>query len=77
MLEGVAGLTLARLNEATLAWIEIDEGAQFGSEDALRDSLVEQGSQLGHRLHKVDAVLLIGKTIIQLQEGTTRFKFQR
>jgi hypothetical protein len=42
----------------------VDEGAHFGSEDSLRDGPVEQGSQLGHRLQQMDAVLLIGKALV-------------
>ena len=47
----------------------MDDGAHFGSENALRDALIEQGSQLGHSLHQMDAVLLIGKALVHFQEG--------
>src|SRR5262249_54609397 len=51
----------------------VDEGAHFGSEDALCDGLIEQGSQPGYWLQQVGAVLLFGKAFVHFQEWHNAF----
>jgi hypothetical protein len=54
----------------------IDDRAHFGSEDALRDGLVEQGRQLGHRF-KWTPSFSSERPLSTFRKGTTRFTFQR
>src|SRR5262245_47448969 len=46
----------------------LDERAHLGSEDALGDGAAEQRPELRHRLHQLDAVLLLRQPLVHLQE---------
>src|SRR5262245_34632883 len=46
----------------------LDDRAHLGSEDTLGDGPAEQHAELGHGLHQLDAVLLLGEPLVHLEE---------